>query len=74
MTLEQKIEAVLFFKGEPVSIKKLASLCKATEQETNDTLVSLEKVFTDRGIRLMRKENEVMLATAPEVSDLITGF
>ena len=33
MNLEQKIEAILFFKGEPVSLKKLAEILKVSKEE-----------------------------------------
>lgn len=69
--LEQKIEAVLFWKGEPISISKLASILKSDETAINSALDSLGSELTERGVRLIRKENEVVLATAPEVADLI---
>jgi segregation and condensation protein B len=72
--LQVKIEAVLFFKGEPISVKKLSALCKSSEADVGTALDSLEKNLSGRGIRLMRKENEVMLATAPELTDLITDI
>lgn len=77
MELEQSIEAVLFFKGEPVPIKRLAQILNKNESEINAALVKLEANLASRGIVLMRKgedEGEVMLATNREVSNLIESL
>jgi segregation and condensation protein B len=72
MTLDAKIEAILFFKGEPISFKNLASLAGVKESEVKDALTLLEGKLSDRGVRLVFKENEVMLATSANATDLIT--
>ena len=72
MTLEAKIEAILFFKGEPMSVKRLATLLSASEEEVTKGIVALEQNLAQRGVTLMRKENEVMLVTSQGASDLIT--
>ena len=41
MNLESKIEAILFFKGEPISREKLASILKVSKEEIRDALESL---------------------------------
>ncbi len=71
MNLESKIEAVLFFRGESVSIKKLSSLLDVSEDNIKAGLESLESALSERGIRLMRKDDEVSLGTAPEAGSLI---
>lgn len=71
MTLDSKIEALLFFKGEPMSIKQLAKLLNVNESDVREALSKLEGTLTQRGIRLISKDNEVMLGTAPQVSKLI---
>ena len=72
MTLDAKIEAILFFKGEPISLKNLATLTGVKESEVKEAITLLENKLVDRGVKLVFKENEVMLATAPEASELIT--
>ena len=69
--LEKQIEAVLFWKGEPVAIKKLAQIFSKTEEEISTSLIELEKKLSERGIVLIRKENEVTLGTSKETSELI---
>lgn len=66
--LTNNIEAVLFLKGEPVSIDELAKILNATQEEVEQGALELEKNLSTRGIRLVRKESDLMLATAPETS------
>jgi segregation and condensation protein B len=70
-TLEQKIEALLFWKGEPVTRKWLSQALGITEGMVNDGLVLLEEKLKDRGLSLLEKEDEVALGTRKEFSDLI---
>src|SRR5665213_1872561 len=69
--LEKQIEAVLFWKGEPVSIKKLSQIFEKTEEEVSAALATLETNLSERGIVLVRKESEVALGTARDVSEII---
>jgi len=71
MNLESKIEAILFFKGEPVSHRKLSEVLKVDQTEINESIEKLKENFKNRGIVLIEKENEIMLGTAPELSKLI---
>jgi segregation and condensation protein B len=61
--LEKQIEAVLFWKGEPIFNK--------SEEEILVNLTELEKSLSGRGIVLIRKENEVALGTSKDTSELI---
>jgi len=72
--LEQKIEAILFFKGESISITKLMDILKVSREEIIEAIVSLHTKLVDRGIVLMEKENEITLGTNPEFSDLIENL
>jgi segregation and condensation protein B len=71
MELEKQIEAILFFKGEPVSRKKLAEILKMGQTEINESLEKLKENLQNRGIVLLEKDNEITLGTAPELSPLI---
>jgi len=73
MNLENKIEAILFMKGEPQSIKSLANLLKVAETEVGEAVLKLAEDLKSagRGIRLLRKDDAVMLSTAPEAGDVI---
>lgn len=69
--LSNGIEAVLFWKGEPVSIKKLSQIFSKTEEEISNVVKQLEEKLVDRGITLIFKEDEVTLGTSKEVSEII---
>lgn len=71
LNLESKIEAILFFKGEPVSRKKLADILKINLDEINEAIEKLKASLENRGIVLLEKEKEITLGTAPELSKLI---
>lgn len=69
--LEKQIEAVLFWKGEPITIKKLAQIFSKTEEEISVALNSLETKISDRGIIIVRKEDEITLGTSKDTGDII---
>lgn len=71
MTLDAKIEAILFFKAEPVKISKLASWLETSEDKIAEGLRDLESKLNDRGLALIRKDDEVVLGTQTETSDII---
>jgi segregation and condensation protein B len=71
MNIEQQIEAILFWKGEPVKITKLAEYLGIDENATKEGIDKLEQSLTDRGIVLIRKDEEVVLGTAKVASVLI---
>ncbi|HEY0907985.1 MAG TPA: SMC-Scp complex subunit ScpB [Candidatus Paceibacterota bacterium] len=71
MNLEAKLEALLFWKGEPISKKKIEAALGCTADELATALASLEASLSTRGVRLMRIEDEVELRTSPETSDMI---
>lgn len=68
LTLDAKIEALLFYKGEPVSFKELAKSFSVTEEEVKTAVSALSEKLSGRGVSLIINEREVMLGTAPELS------
>lgn len=71
MTLDGQIEAILFFRGEPVATKKLAEILSAREETIEEALKQLEEKLSGHGLTLVRNDGQVMLGTAPEASELI---
>lgn len=69
--LEIKIEAVLFLKGEPVSVKWLAEIFKKNEEEIKASLAVLSKSLENRGVRLVQNGDDIVLATAPESAEIV---
>lgn len=75
MTLEHKIEAVLFYKAKPVAISFLAKFFGVTEEEVGNSLFDLQQSLAHRGIRLLVSDNrEVQMVTAGELSDTIEAL
>jgi segregation and condensation protein B len=77
MNLEHSIEALLFWKGEPVAQKDLIKSLstpehKITETEIHEALLALSENLKGRGIVLLANEDqEYMLGTSSEASALI---
>lgn len=71
MKLEQKIEAILFFKNEPVSHKELAKLLDTNLDEVKKALGELQNFYTDRGIVLVDDGESVVFGTHKEASSFI---
>lgn len=72
--LPNKIEAILFFKGEPVSLKKLIDILKVSKEEINEAVINLKNNLNNRGIVLQEKEDEFTLGTAPEFGTMIENL
>ncbi len=71
MTLEAKIEAILFYKTEAVTISQLAKWLTVSVEKIATSLDQLVNDLANRGIRLVRHGEEVMLGTANEAGSLI---
>ncbi len=74
INLESKIEAVLFWKGEPMSRKKLGEILKVDQTEINDSLEKLKINLESMGVALIENGDEVMLGTTPELSSIIENL
>jgi segregation and condensation protein B len=70
-SISNGIEAILFFKGEPVSRKKLGDILKVGQTEINEGIHKLKENLQNRGVVLLENENEITLGTASELSKLI---
>jgi segregation and condensation protein B len=71
MELEKKIEAILFFKGEPVSLKKLGEILKVSPGEVLQAISRLKQTLEGRGVALQENNEDYTLGTSPELSTLI---
>lgn len=74
MDISSKIEAILFWKGEPVSRKRLGEILHIGQVEINEGIEKLREGLKERGIVLLEKENDVMLGTSRELSDLFENL
>lgn len=74
MELESKIEGLLFYKGEDITIKKLSELLSVSEEEIKEALKKLEQNLKGRGIVLVQKNDSVVLGITGELSSLIESI
>lgn len=71
ISLEAKIEGLLFYKGEDMETKKLAELLKVDEAQINEALNKLEQSLVGRGLVLVRANNRVVLGISKDLSSII---
>ena len=69
--MQQKIESILFYKNEPVSLRDLSMWLEVSEDEVKAGLEALQEALHGRGIVLLENRGEYSLATSPECSSLI---
>jgi len=69
--LPQKIEAILFYKGEPVSFSVLAKICNTSVEEVRTAAEELTQSLNERGLRILEHDDAIMLGTAPDFSETI---
>lgn len=74
MSLAARIEAILFYLGEPATVRQLSSMLKATDADVRGGLLELRETLAGRGMALIENGDEVALRTAPEASELITAI
>ncbi len=69
--LESKIESVLLFKNEPVSVIALAEELGEKPEALRAALASLQSFYQNRGIVVVSDGEKVSLGTHPNMSGLI---
>lgn len=73
-TLQARIEAVLFVHGEPIALKRLATLLKVDEGKIKDAVESIGQGLANegRGLALAVHDERVELTTSPDLSPLVS--
>lgn len=71
MDLAAKIEAILFYRAEPVSYAELAKLLNTDRESLLEAIKGLKERLFGQGLCLLELGEELELGTAPEVSSLI---
>ncbi|PIT91391.1 hypothetical protein COU17_00165 [Candidatus Kaiserbacteria bacterium CG10_big_fil_rev_8_21_14_0_10_49_17] len=69
--LSANIQALLFFKGEPVTIAFLSKTLEKSEREILASIEELETHLDGSGLTLLRLDDSVVLKTGKEQSQLI---
>jgi segregation and condensation protein B len=73
-TLEMQIEAVLFYRTEPVKFTELAEFFAVPLDEILLAINELSKTLSSHSIRVAITDTTAQLVTAPEVSELIENM
>lgn len=68
MELDAKIESLLFYKGEPMSIKKMAEILSVNEGAIRDAVLKLKDRQINSGLTLIENSNEINLGTNKDAS------
>ena len=74
MNLEQKIEAILFALGEPVTLHELIGLTKEDEGAVHDAVEALRASTANRGIILIETTSGYALGTHPDVTPILDSI
>lgn len=69
-----QLESILFLRGEPASVNWLAKTLGKPEEEINVALEELFNQLENRGVRLVRNGDNVVLATAPESAEILKSI
>lgn len=72
MNIKQKIESILFYKGQPVQYKELSSLLEVDIENIKSQILELSEEYKDKGITIVHNDFECEIVTSDESSDLIS--
>ena len=74
LSLNAKIEALLFVAPGTISINQLATVLEQTPSKIEEALKELTNQYKHRGIRLQTHRGRLQLVSAPQSSSLIEHF
>ena len=71
--LKSQIESILFLSGESVKISRIVKITGGAKPEVENALMILENEYSgsQRGIVILRKEDEVQMATNSENAEIL---
>lgn len=69
--LQQKIEALLFFKNEPISFNWLSKKLNTSLSDIEQSIFDMKEFYENRGFILVTTEDDVALMTANIAQDII---
>lgn len=74
LTLEARIEALLFVASMSVSVNQLAEALECSNEEVEQGLRALDDLYAHRGLALQRHEGRIQLTTHPVTGALVERF
>jgi segregation and condensation protein B len=69
MSLDQRLEAILFAGAKPYSIKRIAEITDKASKDVEAGLKALEERLSETGLMMQRSGNEVQIVTKPEFAE-----
>lgn len=69
--LSKKIEAILFYSSEPISVNFLVKVLDEKKADIEKALGELGETLKERGLRLLEAQGDYSLVTAPEYAPII---
>lgn len=73
--LAKKIEALLFVAGDGLSVSRIASILKKSDEEIRSAISDLEKhLESEHAITILKDQERASLVTAASVSKLVEDF
>lgn len=71
--IKSQIESILFISGEPVKISRIVKITEAPKPEVENAIMVLQGEYSgeNKGLVILRKEDEIQMATSPENSALV---
>ena len=71
--IKSAVESVLFVSGEPMKISKISRIIEVSKEDAENALMLLAGDYSSqkRGIAILRKEDEVQMATSPDNAEYV---
>jgi segregation and condensation protein B len=71
LNISKQIEAILFWKAEPVSYKDLSRMLDIDQEGLKAAVLELRNNLTGRGICIVETSEEITLGTSPDLAPFI---
>jgi segregation and condensation protein B len=71
MNVDAQIEAILFFKAEPVKISKITEILGVETDVIHQGVIDLIDKLAGRGVTLVQKDDELSLGTVAEMGPVV---
>lgn len=76
MSIQSKIESILFVSAKPLSLEKISSICLVPKNEAEQALAALEEKYesADSGIKLMKDGRKYQLVSDSKNAKVVKDF
>lgn len=72
LSIKSQIESILFWKGEPMTVKEVSKVLGIEENIVRENIPALQNDLENRGIVLISTEEKLSLVTNPQMSQKIS--